>query len=234
MARLTAIMTRPTGSNSAFLDRIADDVRACIDVIESPLIAIVPLAVDIQIDPQHAVIFTSSNAVRLAPDGEGRRAYCVGEGTQQSALTKGWDAQVMGRDADEFVSNMADVVINNPLHHLSGVHVRGNIAQRLRDLGKTVLHTAIYDQQKCRWTEAAETALLGTELVLVSLFSPRTAEQFAALSRPRPDLSIVAISAAVSDALPSEWQECVTVSSAPTASSMAEAFEIRARKLCLA
>lgn len=234
MVQITVIMTRPLGSNSRFISRLADDVRAHLVVIESPLIEICPLPVELELDPAEAAIFSSGNAVDHAPPGNGRRAYCVGKRTTGAATEHGWDAICAGENADALVEYLSARRPKEPLHHLSGVHLRGDIAGRLRAEGFSVVQTALYDQRLMTLTEEALSAITGPEPVLVPLFSPRTAEQFAAWSAPRPGISVIAISHACADAMPASWHESLSVSATPDANSMAEAFEIQARKLCLA
>ena len=233
VATINVIMTRPAGSNSGFVARLAKDVRDAIKVFESPLIEIRPLDTAITLDPDETVIFTSANAVALAPDGNGRRAFCVGARTTDVAKARGWQAECAGQDAGELVGYVISLRDVKRAHHLSGVHLRGEVAERLRTAGINMQHTAIYDQVLLPLTSDAQNALEGSTPIVAPLFSQRTAAHFAACTGRVSQLDTVVLSAAVGDALPDAWKANMTIARKPDASSMVEAVEklVRMRRL---
>jgi uroporphyrinogen-III synthase len=227
------IMTRPAGSNTRFVERIAPEVRARLRIIRSPLIEVRGLDADVVVGPQDAAIFTSENGVRFAPPGGGRRAYCVGDRTTRAATANGWDAVCAGVDADALVAHLMSLRPAGVLHHLSGMHVRGRIPERLQAAGLSVLQTAVYDQILLPFTAEALACLTQEQPVLVPLFSPRTAGHFAALAPVSARLHVVAMSDAVAEAWAEREGSEVVVAAEPTARSMLEAIEKRAFEISL-
>lgn len=234
VARIALIMTRPAGSNEAFVARISPDVRGLLEVIESPLIAIHPLAAEPSIGATETVIFTSANGVRCAPAGQGRAAFCIGSHTTDVARQNGWSAERAGSDADELVAYLLAHRPKTDLHHLSGVHTRGAVAERLNAAGLSVKHTPIYDQKLVPLTDAAHSLISSDRPVIVPLFSPRAASQFAACASRVGALYIVAMSTSVAQALPRVWSDRVEIARVPDACSMAEAVEKKVKRLRLA
>ena len=234
MATIALIMTRPAGSNDAFVARIDPQVRVDLEVVESPLIEIHPLPVAAPISADEVAIFTSAHGVKFAPAGQGRKAFCIGTHTTDVARQKGWAAHKAGSDADALVAYLVAHPPGARLHHLSGVHVRGTVTERLSAAGLSVAHTAIYDQKLIPLTDKAIALLSAETPVLVPLFSPRTASQFAACASKVSALHIVAMSAAVANALPQAWSDKVEIAHVPNAFSMAEAVEKRVKRLRLA
>jgi uroporphyrinogen-III synthase len=227
------IMTRPAGSNTRFVDRLSPEVRARLRIIRSPLIEIRGREADVDIGAQDTAMFTSENGIRFAPPGEGRRAYCVGTLTTRAAAMKGWDAVCAGVDADGLVAHLMSIKPPGLLHHLSGVHVRGRIPERLREAGFSVEQTPLYDQILLPLTAEAMDCLTQDQPVLVPLFSPRTARHFATMAPRGAELHIVAMSAAVAEAWRQRGRSQVVMAAAPTAQSMLEAIEKRAFEISL-
>ena len=193
------IMTRPAPSNSAFISQLPVAVREKLSIIENPLIRIRQLGVDPHLTSGEAVIFTSSNAVNAVPDGEGRTAYCVGERTSQTALKAGWQAQVMGRNVEELIAGLKKIGPQFPLCHLRGKHIRQDIVDALSPQGFDVRQVAVYDQELLPLGELARHAITQDYPVIVTLFSPRTAQHFAASVVSVSQLHILALSDAVAD-----------------------------------
>lgn len=233
MKHIPMIMTRPAGSNTRFVDRLSPEVRARLRIIRSPLIEIRGQDATFEIGPQDASILTSENGVRFAPPGRGRRAYCVGQRTTRAAMSKGWDAVCAGVDADGLVAHLTSIKPSGTLHHISGVHVRGRIPERLQAAGLTVRQTPVYDQILLPFTQEALACLKQDQLVLVPLFSPRTARHFAASAPRGARLFVVAMSDAVAEAWKDSGRSEVVVAAEPTARSMIEAIEKRAFEISL-
>lgn len=223
MAQPRLLLTRPRPGAEAFLARLSPAVQEV--ALISPLIEIEGTGSTPDLAPYAGVIFSSANAVDHAPRGEGRRAYCVGPQTTQAAETAGWQAQMMGRDAAELVAQMSGRAELGPLMHLAGRHRRGDLASALSASGLTCAVETLYDQRLLPLSAAAQDLLEGDAPVLVPLFSPRSAEQFARTAA-RTDrviaLSISAATAAALGGLPLLAQE---VAPEPTGEAMAEAVE---------
>ncbi|WP_227269138.1 uroporphyrinogen-III synthase [Roseobacter weihaiensis] len=226
-------MTRPEGSNASFVDQIAADVMARLDVIESPLIGIEPLGTPIELSAGAVAIFTSSNGVRFAPQGAGRAAYCLGRRTTQTAEAAGWRATFAGQTAAELVRFITAAHPAGNLHHLCGVHVRGDVVADLVAAGLKARRAVIYDQPLLPLNARAKDALAGNSHVLVPLFSPRAAAHFAASVPANPAVRIATLSAAVSESLgKAPFGEVMTATS-PTSQAIAKCIEKLARAVAL-
>lgn len=218
--KIPLVLTRPEGANAAFAAEFPKTLAEQLAFIDCPLLRILPTHAPVVLDADTAVIFTSVNGVRHAPNIIGRRAYCVGVRTTHAAQAAGWDAVCAGQNAQELVAEVARVRPRTPLCHLSGVHVRGDIAETLQSLGVNVRRVAVYDQELLPLTAAASRVLLGGEPVIVPLFSPRIAAHFAAIAPVSSQLRVVTLSAAVTDSIGEmPWFEVVTAQE-PTADAV--------------
>lgn len=231
--KIGLLMTRPEGSNGPFVAQIAGDILARLTVVETPLIAITPLGTDPMLNPKDAAIFSSSNGVRYAPAGQGRRAFCVGKRTTETASSAGWNAICAGQTADALVQYL---IANKPqmrLRHLSGVHQRGDIVTRLTAAGLNAAQTQIYDQPLLPLSKTAQNLLSQNGPVIVPLFSPRAAAQFAACSPRQSGLTVICLSAAVLHELNLSGENQTFIPAAPEARLMLEMVEIQARAISL-
>jgi uroporphyrinogen-III synthase len=132
----------------------------------------------------------------------GRRdlpGFAVGDATAQAARRAGLRVQVAGGDAQALLRHLAAVRPAGPLLHVRGEHARGDVAARLCQTGLETREVVLYRQILLPPNDAARRALRGSAPVVVPLFSPRTAEQFAAQHTGRAPLYIAAMSRAVAD-----------------------------------
>ena len=225
MHHIPVILTRPEGANTAFAEIIAPDVRTRLHCIHSPLLDIVPIRADVDLTSADCAIFTSTNGVRFAPQGDKRQAFCVGQKTTQAAQASGWEAVFSGATVAELKEF---VLANRPLgqiHHYSGIHTRGNVAETLSRVGLNTLHVPIYDQRLLPLSAEAIEVLDGKSPVLVPLFSPRTATHFAETAPATSAVHVVAMSKAVADSLDKIRPASLVIASGPTALSMATCVE---------
>lgn len=232
MQRIPILMTRPEGSNRAFLDAVAPEWQDRLQPVISPLLEIVSLSEPEDIGPQDGAIFTSSNGVKYAPQGRGRTAYCVGDHTTRNAQTAGWSAICAGADATELVETLQRKTPDIALCHFHGVHLRVDVAERLRAAGLNVSSKPVYDQRLAPLTEEAQELLAGQDLVFVPLFSPRTASHFASLAPVSSKTIIIAMSDAVAAECTSRGFASVYVAEHPTAASMVNCLEKTLSEVC--
>ncbi len=227
------LLTRPVDSGRAFFDALPSETAALVSPLETPLIEIVrsnTLAPDMD-----AAIITSSNVLPFAGAGRGRKAYCVGAATTAKAQHRGWDAQNMGLTADALVSALIATPPSEELVHLSGEHTRGHIAQRLNHSGLKVDHAILYTQRLLLLSSEAA-ALLEREIsVIVPLFSPRSAAQFAACvqNSTRANLYVLALSPAVAAEIRHVKSSMLHVCAAPEQTAMVELVKNVAEHLTL-
>lgn len=217
-------MTRTRRASDRFLAGLPCTVLSRFAPVFSPLIDIVPIDALINMSGGDAAIFTSLNGVNAGPDGKGRTAYCVGPATTQAAITKGWAAEHAGADAHTLVETLAAIKPTQPLFHLSGRHTRGNIVGRLRDIGLNIRNIALYEQKLCPLSAEAARLIRQEDHVIVPLFSPRTAAQFAAVAPRTSSVHVLAMSRAVSDALGPLPLLSLNIADHPDAQSMSAAL----------
>lgn len=233
------LMTRPPADSERFIDSLDAVIRKKIAVLISPLFEIVAIDVSVELTEYAGAIFTSANAVAMTEPHTGMPAYCVGAQTTSRARHLGWDALFCGENAEKFISNVAEQGPPGPLLHLSGTHQRGDIAQRLTQLGIATEAKVIYDQQLKGLSDQAREVLGGEVPVFVPLFSPRTSLQFASELSQRSNseknqLVAFALSRAVADPLAQLGIGEVIVALRPTVKDMRKAVENRIVKASLA
>ncbi|MGC3938045.1 uroporphyrinogen-III synthase [Roseobacter sp. EG26] len=180
-APISLILTRPAGSNERFLELCPPRLFPRFQVIHAPLIEISATGLAVNLGEEDNAIFTSANGVKFAPAGAGRKAYCVGAATTRAAAQAGWISQRAGEDAGGLISFLEHLKPEERLVHLSGVHTRGQVAEKLGAAGFNVDRVKVYDQKLMPLTAQADDVLRKSDQVVVPLFSPRTAAHFAAI-----------------------------------------------------
>lgn len=223
--KIPLILTRPEGASSAFVADFPKFLADRLSFIESPLIAIRSIAAQVAIEEHASALFTSVNGVRFAPPSIGRRAFCVGIRTTQAATAAGWTAECVGQNAEEMVKTLIDARPADVLYHLSGVHVRGRIVERLKEAGLNAHRVPLYDQPLLPLSPAAKSVLESQNLVIVPLFSPRAATHFAAVSPVNPRLQVVTMSDAVTGALENNSSFEAVTAPEPTADAVIGCIE---------
>lgn len=216
---LPVLLTRPRAQS----ERFAKDLPASLAPVISPLLEIVPLTEFPAAPPGVTLIFTSGNGVQAYAarfPGDGRQVLCVGDRTAALAREAGFDAISAGGDADAVVELAQDM--RDPLLHVRGVHVTGDVAARLRALGKDVDELVAYDQMTLPLSQDARSTLNGP--CLVPLFSPRTAELFAKACPSAGKAQIVAMSPSVASRLPQNAYKAISVLETPNAAAMRDAL----------
>jgi len=108
------------------------------------------------------------------------------------------------------------------LLHLRGRFGRGNVAARLNALGCPMQTQVIYDQPLLPLSEAAQEILRGSAPVIVPLFSPRTARQFADSVVGAAPLHLAAMSQAVADQVNALKYSALSIAPHPNAKAMAQ------------
>lgn len=234
MKRPTLMMTRPRAAAERFVSALDPRVMGNIDVLFAPLMEIVAFGAVPENTSLAAAIFTSAQAVSFAPDGARRTAYCVGAQTAAQAQAMGWNVQETVQDADELVAALSVRKNLGPLVHLAGRHRRGDIAERLRLAGAEVEVIELYQQRLLPLSSDARAVLSRETPVIVPLFSPRTASQFATECRVSRAVHILAMSHAVADALGKGAFAEVRIAEVPTADEMRRDVENLVRRITLA
>lgn len=220
------LITRPRGAAERFADELRDAVGP-VEVAIIPMLEIVPVVDSIDLDTVTALIFTSAAGVEVfgrLSEVRDLPAWCVGDRTAEAAREIGLRATSAGGDADALVALMAEARPEGRLLHLSGVHTRGDVAQRLFEAGLRAEARAIYDQVAAHPGSELGAALSHPGMVIAPLFSPRSAGLFAeAAGRSAARAEIVVLSRAVADALPDGLARDVRIADSPDAPAMIRA-----------
>ena len=220
----TLIVTRPEEQGAAFAKAVKARWDGPLRVIMAPLMAIVPC--DADPGRPDALIFTSAHGVAAAMRfglPAGLPAWCVGTRTAELAHAAGFLPKTGPGDAEGL---LADIIAAHPtgtLAHIRGRHSRGQISKKLQDAGISCADVVAYDQAAQPLPTEAREALMGHDPVVVPLFSPRTAEIFAAEGTFSAPLTLIAISAAAADALGDDLQGHTMVADTPDADAMVDA-----------
>jgi len=175
--------------------------------------------------PFDGLIFTSRNGVRayVALGGVPLPCYCVGPGTAAEARAAGLEATSADGDA---VALEALIRADRPEGrwlHVHGEHVRADLAGRLTAAGIAVTGLAAYAQKAQPLSDAARAALAGAAPVIAPVFSPRSAKLLAQGENPKAPIYIVAMSAAVAEALEPWTRTKCTIAGQMDLRSMLEA-----------
>jgi len=225
MTKPSLLLTRPIRQSQDFAARLNPATTEGVEIVHSPLIEIVPTGDAPDLGRYAGVIFTSAQAVELAPDPLNRAAFCVGERTATAARDRGWQVLLVCQTAQALVAQM-DVGAGGPLLHLAGRHRRGAVAERLTAAGlRTDVHT-LYDQRPRDLTPEARQMLARGGPVVLPLFSPRSATQFADQVSAAGNVVAVALSAAVAEALGGIPLSRLIIVSAPTSDDMMQGVEM--------
>ena len=231
--RINLLLTRPDGTNGDLVSALAPDVRELLELVEAPLIEIVPIAFDLVLATGEAALFTSANGVRFGPASNGKKAFCLGSSTTRTAVEAGWNAIRCGQDADSLVQEMLKQAPEQKLVHFHGTHTRGQVVRRLRNGGLNVDACVVYDQKLVPLTAAALSKFNDKTLVLVPLYSPRTAMQFSDQCPNLAAVHVIALSQAVAEQVAQRNPASVVVSSEPSQHGMVRAIENLVRRLAL-
>lgn len=145
------------------------------------------------------LILTSQNAVASLPAGSWR-AWCVGDRTAEAARAAGLDAVSAGGDVGDLLPLLLEVRPRS-LIHVRGEHATGDLAGRLVAAGIAAREVVAYDQVPLPLTAEAAEALAKTGVVVLPLYSPRSAALVAGDAGPwRAEVRAVAISEAAARA----------------------------------
>lgn len=218
------LLTRPAPASARFADKLRRRLGE-VEIVIAPLLRIdwktVPL-------PTGVPIFTSQTGVEgfLRAGGAAQGpCWCVGDATAQAARNAGFDPRSAAGDAAALVAKILESGDSGPYLHLRGAHARGDVAERLRQAGCQVEEAILYDQVAQDLTTKARDLLKSERPVILPLFSPRTAAQFAKVSEGTAPLFVAAMSTAVQGALNGVSLVRLLVADRPDAQAMADTTE---------
>ncbi len=207
------IVNRPRPAS----ERLAESLRrkgvSDVDLIISPVIAIIETGAEIDLGDCQAVIFTSRHAVGALSSSRiptGMTAYCVGAQTGNAARDAGFTTLVADGSAEALCRMVLDHRPQGPVLFARGRQVAMNMKAALSKCGLEVVERVVYVQEE-RKLNAKALAALRSGRCIIPLFSARTArifgEQVAGV--PNLDHTIVGISSNVVQSFPLDWGSAV-------------------------
>lgn len=198
------LLTRPQGASQTFALRVTQAFGP-LRVEISPLMEIGFVPFDAEQAIGRTPVFTSMNGVDAWARAKlpvGGRCFCVGEATGQAARDLGFAPEVSGGTVEHLFEDIKAKQPDAGVVHIHGAHTRGDLVGRLQSAGIAAHGVAAYDQLLKPLTREARDIMLGGAQVIVPLFSPRTALQFAQECPAQARPCIVAISEAAADGWP--------------------------------
>jgi len=128
----SVLVTRPREAAERFVAELRVAAGPFQPVV-SPAFGLV--SVEHNAQPFEDAIFTSKAAVSYAPDGNGRRAWCVGAATAAVAKGRGYDVRHGGGNAEDLVELILQEKPIGQLVHFCGENVRVNVTAALVRVG---------------------------------------------------------------------------------------------------
>ncbi len=217
----TILLTRPTRDAEEFAAQLMGrGVGFHVEI--SPVLHIVPRSKSVDLSGAGGVIFTSRNAVHAVP-AHPMPAWCVGPATAEAAARMGWWVRVGGGDVEALYARILADAPDGMLVHLRGAMAVGDLTARLNTVGLKAREEIVYDQAVWPLSDAAKTLLGRENTVIVPLFSPNSAAQFASHGPFEASIHVAAISAATQAALGDMPCARVVVAAKKDANSMCDA-----------
>lgn len=201
----TLLLTRPLADSLRFAEQVRaslGDMRIAI----SPLLEIELSPLDRGAADAKTIVFTSRNGVAAWERAKlpcHQRCFCVGSATGDAARALGFDPFISGGTVDHLLEDMRAAAPDGPILHVHGRFRAGDLIGALRKDGFDIRGLLAYEQKPIELDQHARALLSGGEPVIVPLFSPRSAAQFAKTGLFQPQIDIIAISRAAAKALPS-------------------------------
>lgn len=219
------LLTRPEPASLRFADQARAAFGTGFDVLIAPLMTTVFFHPALPEWQPEGMIFTSETGVAAFAALESRRgtAICVGPRTAEAAEAAGWQAEVVGGDAEGLVRELTARQLKGRWLHARGREAAGNLAGRLNAAGMEIHELVVYAQDPLPLSkEAADLLMHNPERLIIPVFSPRSGRLLAeALSdRPCPRLRLAVISAAAARAVAPLRADWVTIAPTPDLDGM--------------
>lgn len=191
----TLLLTRPLETSKSFAKQVESELGH-IETVISPLLKIVlldlprPLAAD-------TIVFTSRNGVaawQRAGFDTTAECFCVGQATADAARELGFDPFASGGTVEHLLDDLCDAAPKGKILHVHGRHKAGDLVGELVKRGMDAEGQIAYEQKLLELNARAMEALKRGAPVIVPLFSPRSAAQFAKAGPFGAHVDIIAIS----------------------------------------
>ena len=203
MQPATLLLTRPRAASERFAVQLREELGIT-DIVISPLLEIEFLPIG-NVPKDALIVFTSRNGVEAWAHSQlvaQRNCICVGQATADAARDLGFETHVSGGTVDHIYADLCKDSHETEIIHIHGRHTRGDLVERLASEGLQASGMIAYEQKTLELSEEARALLIGGAPVIVPLFSPRSAAQFASSGPFGPQIDIIAISQAAADPCP--------------------------------
>ena len=217
------LITRPEPSGAAFADRMRAAMGCGVEVILSPVLRIEHCGSLPDLRRYKTLIFTSRHAVEAYVALGGVRdipAYAVGDATGRAAQAEGMRVRVCDGDAASVIARVTADKVSGPVLHLSGDHVARDIAKDLTQAGIVTDQAVIYRQVAVGLSAQACAALSGERMVVLPLFSPRSARLLFEGTDVSAPLLVAAISEAAAREVPADVAVRLDIARSPDLEAM--------------
>lgn len=216
------LLTRPADGADRFAAALRDRLGDRITIVSAPVLDIVGTGAVPALSDDPVPVFTSRHGVAHGPKGKGL-CYAVGDATARAASRAGYGAVSAAGDVEALFQRILTDAPARPLLHLRGDPSTGDLAARLRAAGLTARDCIVYRQAPRPLTAQARALLDRESAVILPLFSPRSAAQFATEPRGLAPLRVAAISDRVAEAAQPMGPERLIVAARPDMPAMVDA-----------
>lgn len=197
----TILLTRPAEQSARFAAQLRVELPGA-QVIESALLVPEFLSPPVDGSSHAALVLTSETAVeaarRIVAESRSlpRLAFCVGDRTAEVARAAGFHALSAAGDARDLMALLRAQAPKGRLLYLRGQEVAADLVTDLSALGILADSAIVYAQKPQPLSPEAIDALGRTGVVIVPVFSPRSARVLAAALPPgrKAALHVAAIS----------------------------------------
>lgn len=199
----TLLLTRPYAASERFAQQ-ALSALGPMRVEISPLLEIEFLSLGSE-PVAETIVFTSRNGVDAwanAGFSASHACFCVGQATADTARALGFDPYVSGGTVEHLINDLQNAAPKGAILHVHGRHARGDLVGHLTASGLNASGLIAYEQRLLPLSAPALKLLQGGAPVIVPLFSPRSAAQFANSGPFGPHVKMIAISKAAAEACP--------------------------------
>lgn len=146
------------------------------DPVIAPLLTVDPVKPTRVIADDAIIVFTSAHGVRhCGLIGDNRPVYCVGDATARTARERGFTSVQSGQGDWKRLLQIIPQT-DQPIVHVSGETVRGELVEMLQRRGQTAARACVY-----RTHALSEWPLDVNRIDAVALYSPLAAEVLMAL-----------------------------------------------------
>ncbi|NDR57610.1 uroporphyrinogen-III synthase [Aliiruegeria sabulilitoris] len=224
----TLLLTRPEAACRRFSRQVEETIGKFARTVIAPLFEIVPVEIASPPRLHEEIAFTSENGVRALSQQQkarGRPAWCVGARTAEMARAEGYSVRMTRPTVASLTTALIEEAAGIAIVHVTGQHRRGNLAETLREAGRTSRTLVAYDQRALTLRPDVLNILKKNVDIIAPVFSPRSANLLSQAAEQRSaHVHVVAISEATAKAWVARPGERVLIAASPDASGILSAM----------